>query len=118
MRAWLRPYGPESQEFIHHNYVHAGMALPLQNLCRNINLPHIILGVSDIPVIDKEVDAAGLKCPEPVMMLHNALANLDKGKVVLMKATDPTTIRDVRNFCTYLGHELIHQDEDNGVFSW
>ena len=86
--------------------------------CRNINLPHIILGVSDIPVIDKEVDAAGLKCPEPVMMLHNALANLDKGKVVLMKATDPTTIRDVRNFCTYLGHELIHQDEDNGIFSY
>lgn len=74
--------------------------------------------MSDNLEINKEVNSMGLKCPEPVMMLHNALADVNQGNIVLLKATDPSTIRDVQNFCRYLGHELITQDEANGVFSY
>ena len=68
--------------------------------------------------IAEQLDASGLKCPEPVMLLHNTLAELAPGKVVLMKATDPTTVRDVNKFCKYLGHELLAAEEKAGLFSY
>ncbi len=57
--------------------------------------------------LSREIDACGLKCPEPVMLLHNALTEVAAGDLVFMQATDPTTVRDVRNFCNYLGHTLL-----------
>lgn len=65
-----------------------------------------------------QVDACGLKCPEPVMMLHKALNEVASGKLVAMQATDPTTVRDVHKFCTYLGHSLLSFLEEGGVFSY
>lgn len=57
--------------------------------------------------MDHIVDATGLKCPEPVMMLHAAVRRADDGDVVVMRATDPSTLRDVAKFCEFLGHELV-----------
>lgn len=53
------------------------------------------------------VDASGLRCPEPVMLLHNAIRGIAAGQVLKLIATDPSTQRDVRRFCTYLGHDLM-----------
>ncbi|MCH9664327.1 MAG: sulfurtransferase TusA family protein [Gammaproteobacteria bacterium] len=63
--------------------------------------------------LSREIDACGLKCPEPVMLLHNALIEVAAGDLVFMQATDPTTVRDVRNFCSYLGHTLIEHKVEN-----
>ena len=57
--------------------------------------------------MDHIVDATGLKCPEPVMLLHAAVRRADDGDVVVMRATDPSTLRDVAKFCEFLGHELM-----------
>ena len=57
--------------------------------------------------MDHIVDATGLKCPEPVMLLHAAVRRADYGDVVVMRATDPSTLRDVAKFCEFLGHELM-----------
>lgn len=62
------------------------------------------------------LDVCGLFCPEPVMMLHNVFRDIDPGAVVEVWATDPATTRDIPKFCSFLGHELLVQDERNGKF--
>lgn len=61
--------------------------------------------------IDKHLDTSGLLCPEPVMMLHSAVRDLDEGQVLQVLATDPSTTRDIPKFCRFLGHELLQQNE-------
>ena len=65
---------------------------------------------------DHAVDATGLKCPEPVMLLHAAIRRAEAGETVLLTATDPSTQRDVANFCEFLGHNLLESTADNGQF--
>jgi tRNA 2-thiouridine synthesizing protein A len=66
----------------------------------------------------RELDARGLRCPEPVMMLHKAMRELGAGEVLRVVATDPTTLRDVPQFCRFLGHELLAQDESGEEISF
>lgn len=63
--------------------------------------------------IDKSLDASGLLCPEPVMMLHKVMREAASGNVVEVITTDPSTLRDIPKFCLFLGHELIAQKEIN-----
>jgi len=62
--------------------------------------------------IDKILDTSGLLCPEPVMMLHKAVRELNDGDIIKVIATDPSTTRDIPKFCLFLGYELIKQDAD------
>ncbi len=57
--------------------------------------------------MEHEVDAVGLTCPEPVMMLHAAVRRAASGDIVRLTATDPSTQRDVVKFCEFLGHDLL-----------
>lgn len=68
---------------------------------------------------DLELDAKGLMCPEPVMMLHVKVKEMLAGQVLRVEATDPSTTRDIKKFCSFLGYELISQIEtDSGVFEY
>ena len=58
-----------------------------------------------------QLDAQGLFCPEPVMMLHSKIAEIAIGEVLKVIATDPSTKRDIPKFCQFLGHELVSQEE-------
>tara|TARA_Y100001970_G_scaffold180935_1_gene220272 strand:- start:796 stop:1038 length:243 start_codon:yes stop_codon:yes gene_type:complete len=53
------------------------------------------------------INAKGLKCPEPIMMLHKAIRESQHGDKIEIFATDPTTERDIDKFCEFLGHKLI-----------
>ena len=55
----------------------------------------------------ESIDAIGLRCPEPVMLLHSAMRRLEPGQELTLRATDPSTERDVPNFCQLLGHALL-----------
>ncbi len=65
---------------------------------------------------DFSLDASGLYCPEPVMMLHNKVRDIAVGTVLQVIATDPSTERDVPKFCNFLGHELLSQDSAQGKY--
>ena len=65
-----------------------------------------------------ELDARGLFCPEPVMLLHNKIRDIDAGELLMLTATDPSTTRDVPKFCHFLGHELIESHERDGDFTY
>lgn len=67
-------------------------------------------------VTDQPVDAKGLKCPEPVMMLHAAIRRVEAGDVIRLTATDPSTQRDVAHFCEFLGHSLLETSVCDGQF--
>lgn len=69
-------------------------------------------------VADQVLDATGLLCPEPVMLLHKAVRELDAGKVLHVLATDPSTQRDIPKFCTFLEHTLLACEEQEGQFSY
>lgn len=65
---------------------------------------------------DAILDATGLTCPEPVMMLHNKVRDLQAGGLLKVIATDPSTRRDIPKFCMFLGHELVDQAEEAGTY--
>ncbi|OTG68749.1 sulfurtransferase TusA [Acinetobacter sp. ANC 4470] len=62
-----------------------------------------------IPTI--QLNTRGLRCPEPVMMLHQAIRKSKAGDVVEVFATDNSTSWDIPKFCMHLGHELLLQEE-------
>ncbi|WP_018403040.1 sulfurtransferase TusA [Marinobacter gelidimuriae] len=68
------------------------------------------------PEFDAELDARGLYCPEPVMMLHSRILDVPAGGILRVTATDPSTVRDIPRFCQFLGHELLAQDQRDGEF--
>ena len=65
---------------------------------------------------DDTLDASGLFCPEPVMMLHNKVRALPAGGLLKVIATDPSTRRDIPKFCVFLGHELVEQAEAGATY--
>jgi tRNA 2-thiouridine synthesizing protein A len=68
---------------------------------------------------DEILDASGLHCPEPVMLLHNKVRDLAPGALLKVIATDPSTQRDIPKFCMFLGHELLEQKvEANSYLYW
>ncbi|MFT6015164.1 MAG: tRNA 2-thiouridine synthesizing protein A, partial [Candidatus Azotimanducaceae bacterium] len=48
---------------------------------------------------DIEVDARGLRCPEPLMVVRNKLMDMTSGQIIKVVATDPSTSWDFPNFC-------------------
>lgn len=66
--------------------------------------------------VDNVLDTTGLLCPEPVMMLHQAVKKMTAGEVIEVRATDPSTTRDIPKFCLFLGHELIADAQADGVY--
>lgn len=58
-----------------------------------------------------QINTRGLRCPEPVMMLHQAIRKSKSGDVVEVFATDNSTSWDIPKFCMHLGHELLLQEE-------
>lgn len=53
------------------------------------------------------VDAKFLFCPEPIRLLHQHIRLIAAHEIIELWATDPTTARDVQQFCHFLGHELV-----------
>ena len=71
-----------------------------------------------IPLVAKTIDATGLKCPEPVMMLRNSLRQVDMGTCIKLVATDPSTLRDIPTMCRFMHHQLVSQDEEDGRYEF
>lgn len=79
-------------------------------LCR-LPLPTV-----DELAADHHVDAVGLKCPEPLMMVRNKVREMAVGETVSVVATDPSTVRDFTNLCRFMGHELAASERDGERF--
>jgi tRNA 2-thiouridine synthesizing protein A len=67
---------------------------------------------------DKTLEAEGLRCPEPVMMVRKAIRNMQDGEVLLVKADDPSTTRDIPSFCRFMDHQLIDSQTEELPFQY
>jgi tRNA 2-thiouridine synthesizing protein A len=56
---------------------------------------------------DHTLDAIGLRCPEPVMMVRMNIRKIAVGETLLVIADDPSTTRDIPSFCEFMDHELV-----------
>ena len=59
------------------------------------------------PPSDKTLDALGLRCPEPVMMVRKTVREMQTGDILLVVADDPSTTRDIPSFCEFMEHRLL-----------
>ena len=64
---------------------------------------------SPLPDTDHQLEAIGLRCPEPVMMLRLKIRKMSAGETLLVNADDPSTSRDIPSFCRFMDHQLIYQ---------
>jgi len=67
---------------------------------------------------DAVLDTTGLLCPEPVMLLHNKVRQLQAAEILMLVATDPSTQRDVPRFCQFLGHTLLKEEQVGEAFHY
>ncbi|PWI31774.1 sulfurtransferase TusA [Vibrio albus] len=58
------------------------------------------------------LEAEGLRCPEPVMMVRKTIRKMQDGEVLLIKADDPSTTRDIPSFCRFMDHQLLQAQTD------
>lgn len=87
----------------------------LSNACYNGHrflLPEKSMTETTVPTeFDLLLDTRGLNCPEPLMMLHQAVRKSQSGQVIHVMATDPSTTRDIPKFCMHLGHVLVSSND-------
>ena len=67
---------------------------------------------------NKHLDTCGLRCPEPVMLLHKCIREMAAGEIVKIIATDPSTQKDIPKFCHFLGHELMQQTQSPELYEY
>ncbi len=56
------------------------------------------------------LEAEGLICPEPVMLLHKLVKQLASESLIKVTADDDSTLRDIPRFCDFLRHTLLAVD--------
>lgn len=59
---------------------------------------------------DHQLDALGLRCPEPVMMVRLKIRDMAEGETLLVLADDHSTTRDIPSFCRFMDHQLLASD--------
>ncbi|MFH7565965.1 sulfurtransferase TusA [Oceanimonas smirnovii] len=59
-----------------------------------------------------QLDATGLRCPEPVMMVRKQVRTMAAGETLLITADDPSTSRDIPSFCRFMDHQLLSSQVD------
>ena len=65
-----------------------------------------------------QLDALGLRCPEPVMMIRKTVRLMNDGETLLIIADDPATTRDVPSFCQFMDHTLIAAETESTPFRY
>ena len=58
-------------------------------------------------VAQYQLDALGLRCPEPVMMVRKTVRGMQLGETLLIVYDDPATVRDIPSFCRHMDHTLL-----------
>lgn len=71
-----------------------------------------------MPESDVQLDATGLLCPEPLMIVRNRVREMARGEVLHVMATDPSTSRDFHNFCRFMGHDLLAEERQGDRFEY
>lgn len=53
------------------------------------------------------LDTCGLQCPGPIMKIKNAMDNLSSGDDLIVYASDPGFVNDIKSWCNQNNHQLL-----------
>ncbi|WP_412972113.1 sulfurtransferase TusA [Glaciecola sp. MF2-115] len=67
---------------------------------------------------DHQLDAMGLRCPEPVMMIRLQIRKMQDGETLSICADDHSTTRDVPSFCRFMKHTLLASETENVPYKY
>ncbi len=67
-------------------------------------------------MIEIVLDLRGLRCPQPVLRASKALRKVPLGGALVLECTDPMTVIDVPHFVAQTGHELVLQEQRDGLY--
>jgi tRNA 2-thiouridine synthesizing protein A len=71
--------------------------------------------MSDAIQFNLEVDAIGMNCPLPILRTKKALATMQSGEVLKVKATDAGAAHDFPAFAKQTGNELLSSTAEGDV---
>ncbi|MEN9862804.1 MAG: hypothetical protein RL565_1060 [Pseudomonadota bacterium] len=71
--------------------------------------------MSDAIQFNLEVDAIGMNCPLPILRTKKALATMQSGEVLKVKATDSGAAHDFPAFAKQTGNELLSSTTEGDV---
>jgi tRNA 2-thiouridine synthesizing protein A len=67
---------------------------------------------------DKECDARNLNCPLPILRCKKSLSEIEPDQTLKVLATDPGSVKDLQAFCKQTGHEMLHMDETESLYTF
>ncbi len=62
------------------------------------------------------LDTKGLRCPLPVLRARKAMKSMAAGDLLVVEATDPSSVQDFASFCETTGDELLECREEEALF--
>jgi len=66
---------------------------------------------------DYSLNATGLQCPGPIMMLYKQMQEMEEGQTVRVSATDPGFRHDVGVWAENTGNTVLALDQEEGVIT-
>jgi TusA-related sulfurtransferase len=69
-------------------------------------------------MVEKEIDACGMFCPEPVFRTKIEMERLQVGDIFIIKADDPESESDISRWVTRNGHELLDMTKDGAKITF
>ena len=63
------------------------------------------------------IDACGLQCPGPIVRLKKAMEDVQPGRRLCVKATDPGFPRDAEAWCNITGNSFVSAESAGGVYT-
>lgn len=76
------------------------------------------LDLSVFEQADHHLDAMGLRCPEPVMMVRLQIRKMQEGETLSVVADDHSTTRDIPSFCRFMDHTLVSTCTDASPYRY
>lgn len=68
--------------------------------------------------IEIELDARGLECPLPLLKAKQALNRMASGEYLVVRCTDPGSVRDFQVFAQQSGHRLLSSDQQGTEYRY
>lgn len=68
--------------------------------------------------IAKVLDCKGKCCPQPILDIKGAMAEVKTGEVVQMMATDAGSVNDMASWAKRTGNKILEQKQDGGVYTF
>jgi len=71
---------------------------------------------SPFDAADHHLNALGLRCPEPVMMVRLQVRKMQDGQTLSVIADDHSTTRDMPSFCRFMNHTMVDSQTESSPY--